>query len=188
MFHVKHLLKQGLKNLNISPEDEKIDYLNRYIEELLRWNENINLISRRLTKEEIVNKLIIPSLIPHDILSPGEKVLDFGAGAGIVGIPLAIILPKLQIDLLESKEKPIYFLRHIKNILSLDVEIIQKYVKQPKELPRHFDTILVRAVDPESIPSRSGERIIYYGEYKGDKLKLQSSIDWEIHKVSILSF
>lgn len=186
MFHVKHLLKQRLKNLNISPEDKKIDYLNRYIEELLRWNENINLISRRLTKEEIVNKLIIPSLIPHNILSPGEKVLDFGAGAGIVGIPLAIILPKLRVDLLESKEKTIYFLRHIKNILSLDVGIIQKYVKQPKELPRHFDAILVRAVDPEKVPPGIGGKIIYYGEYKGNKLKIENTIEWKNWKVSIL--
>jgi 16S rRNA (guanine527-N7)-methyltransferase len=91
---VKHLLKNGLEELKITIREEKLQKLTLYIEELLKWNKKINLVSRNLTEEDIIKKLILPSLIPHGIIKNGEEILDFGEGAGIVGIPLSIIKNK----------------------------------------------------------------------------------------------
>ncbi len=188
MFHVKHSLEEGLKELEITPDKEKINGIALYIEELIRWNEKINLISRRLSQEEIVNKLILPSLIPHKIIHPGEKVLDFGAGAGIVGIPLKIVLPGITMHLVESRTKPTSFLHYIQGILNLDIKVIKKFVRKSGDLPLHYDSVLVRAVEMENIPSGIGERVIYYGEYKGKTLKLEFSLRFRDWQVSILSF
>ncbi len=187
MFHVKHSLQSSLKELNLPFNEEKLNKLEFYIDELLRWNEKINLVSRQLTKEDIAKKLILPSLIPHKIIPVGEDILDFGSGAGIVGIPLVIFKGETSFTLLESKIKPITFLRHISNTLSINVEIIHKFVKKQGDLPKHYDTILARGVDPENIPTGIGGKIIYYGEYRGNKLKIKSSIDWKNYKVSILT-
>ncbi len=187
MFHVKHLMKNGLKKLKITPKEEKLQKLILYIEELLKWNKKINLVSRNLTEEDIIKKLILPSLIPHKIIKNGEEILDFGAGAGIVGIPLSIIKNKSTFTLLESKTKPLSFLRHMRNILSVDIILINKYLNKKEKLDKRFDKILIRGSNPEKIPSGLGNEIIYYGEYKGDKLKIKSSISWETHKITVLS-
>ena len=52
MFHVKHSLEKTLKELNIKKNSEKTDLLLLYLEELMRWNKKINLVSRKLTKED----------------------------------------------------------------------------------------------------------------------------------------
>jgi 16S rRNA G527 N7-methylase RsmG len=178
MFHVKHLLKNGLKKLKITPKEEKLQKLTLYIEELLKWNKKINLVSRNLKEEDIIKKLILPSLIPHKIIKTGEEILDFGAGAGIVGIPLSIIKNKSSFTLLESKTKPLSFLRHMRNILSVDIILINKYLNKKEKLDKRFDKILIRGSNPEKIPSGLGNEIIYYGEYKGDKLKIKSSLSF----------
>ncbi len=187
MFHVKHLLQEGLKELKITTVEEKLNKLIVYIGELLRWNEKINLISRDLTKEDVVKKLILPSLIPHRLILPKEHILDFGAGAGIVGIPLSIFKSETSFTFLESKTKPITFLRHIRNILSIDIEMLHKFIDPQEGLTMRYNSILVRGVDPESVPPGIGEKLIYYGEYKGDKLKIKSSLSWKTYKVSVLS-
>lgn len=186
MFHVKHSLVEGLKELGIAADEKKLQSLIQYIEELIQWNDRINLFSRRLNKEELTERLILPSLIPYKVIRMGEKLLDFGAGAGLVGIPLAIILPEVSIDLLESTAKKATFLRHIRTTLSLDIGIINQFISNSKDLKHRYDTVLARAVNPEGIPPGISKRIIYYGEYKGDKLKLDASIEWKNWKISIL--
>lgn len=187
MFHVKHSLKNGLKELKITLKEEKLQKLILYIEELIKWNKKINLVSRNLTEENIIKKLILPSLIPHKIIKTGEEILDFGAGAGIVGIPLAIIKNKSSFTLLESKTKPVSFLRHMRNILSVDIKLINRYLNKKEEIEKYFDKILIRGLDPEKVPPGLGNEIIYYGEYKGNKLKIKSFLSWETYKITVLS-
>lgn len=169
MFHVKHLLSKKLKKFNIKHGEDAEEKLSIYVGELLEWNTKINLISRRLTPEEVVEKLIIPSLMPLEMLKPEEKTMDFGAGAGIVGIPIMLTDERVNVDLLESKRKPVVFLRHISSLLSLSFRIINRYIESGDELPFFYGTVLLRGINPDSIPEGMGKRLIYYGDYRGDK-------------------
>lgn len=188
MFHVKHILKEGIHELGIEASEGVIDELHTYIKELLKWNEKMNLVSRKLSPEEVVEKLILISLIPHEVLKPGDRVLDFGAGGGIVGIPLAILNSETEVHLAESKKKPVSFLRYIQLVISPEITVIHKFIREEGDLPAYYQYILVRAVDPESVPEGAGDKIIYYGNYEGKKLNVESSIKWEDREVQVLSW
>jgi 16S rRNA (guanine527-N7)-methyltransferase len=187
MFHVKHLLEKTLKELEIKSNEKTNSLLLQYIEELIRWNKKINIISRKLKKEEIFKKLIFPSLIPVKIVADNDKILDFGAGGGIASIPLKIFKPNINLLLAESKHKPVVFLEHINSLLCLNVKIIKKFIRTKNDLEENFDWVFVRAVDPEKIPPGLADKILYYGKYKGEKFTCKEKISFKEKTLSILN-
>jgi 16S rRNA (guanine527-N7)-methyltransferase len=188
MFHVKHFLEEYLKELNVETTSGQIDKLLLYLEELIQWNKKINLVSRKLKKEEALKKLLLPSLLPHKIINDNEKILDFGAGGGITGIPLKIFKPGITLHLLESKYKPVIFLEHIASLLNLNIKIIQKFVQNAKDIEESYDWVLIRALNPETIPEGTGRRILYYGKYTGNKLSIKNELKRKGNTVSILEW
>lgn len=186
MFHVKHLTEKTLKELDIAADKRKTEKFSLYLEELYRWNKKINMISRKLNKEEVLAKLLLPSLFPYEIINNGEKILDFGAGGGVASIPLKIFKPDIRLHLLESKKKTVAFLEHISLLLDLELIIINKFVKKKEDIDEKFDWIFIRAVNPEEIPKGISDRILYYGEYTGDKFICKKKIKKGNNSLSIL--
>lgn len=186
MFHVKHFLEQTLGELKIDSDTHKISLLLKYLEELILWNKKINIISRKLTKENIIKKLIAPSLIPVNIVKDDAKVLDFGAGGGIASIPLKIFKPGVNLHLLESKRKPISFLKHINVFLNLKIKVQNKYVKKKDDLEERYDWTFVRAVNPENVPRELAKKTLYYGKYDGNNFRLQEEIEFKGNIISVL--
>jgi 16S rRNA (guanine527-N7)-methyltransferase len=187
MFHVKHLLEKTLKELNIETDKSKTEKFFLYLEELLKWNKKINMVSRKLKKEEVFSRLLLPSLLSYTIINKGEKILDFGAGGGVASIPLKIFKPDIHLHLLESKKKPVSFLEHVNLLLGLDLNIINKFVKKKEDINERFDWIFVRAVNPEEIPKGISDKILYHGEYSGEKFVCKRKISFRENAVSILT-
>jgi 16S rRNA (guanine527-N7)-methyltransferase len=187
MFHVKHLLKETLKKLNIPEDKRKTEKFLLYFEELWRWNKKINMVSRKLKKDEVLSKLLLPSLLPYKTIKKKERVLDFGAGGGVASIPLKIFKPDIRLCLLEAKKKPVIFLEHINLLLDLDLSIIKKFVEKKEDIDERFDWIFVRAVNPEDIPRGIYEKILYYGEYAGDKFICERKIKKGDNSLSVLT-
>jgi 16S rRNA (guanine(527)-N(7))-methyltransferase RsmG len=183
---VKHSLEKTLKILNIPYENYKLEKFLLYLEELILWNEKINLISRKLQKKEILNKLLFPSLTPYHIINEGEKILDFGAGGGIASIPLKIFKPETKLHLLESKKKPVIFLEHINLLLGLGAQIINNFVLNKDDLKEEYDWVFVRAVNPEQIPKGIANKMLYYGKYTGEKFVCQEKMSFEKNIISVL--
>jgi 16S rRNA (guanine(527)-N(7))-methyltransferase RsmG len=186
MFHVKHSLENTLQKLNIEANEEKTEKLLLYLEELMRWNKKLNLVSRKLNKEEVLTKLLLPSFLPYEIIKKGEKILDFGAGGGIASIPLKIFKPDILLHLLESKKKSVVFLEHISLLLDLDLNIINKFVKKEEDINERFDWVFVRAVNPEEIPKGISDKILYHGEYTGEKFICKRKIAFRGKTISVL--
>lgn len=187
MFHVKHFLEETLKELNIACENEKKEKFLLYFEELTLWNKKINLISRKLKKEEILRKLLLPSLVPCRIIKEGEKILDFGAGGGIASVPLKIFKPDITLHLLESKNKPVVFLEHINQLLSLNVKIIKRFASKKNDIEEKYDWVFIRAVNPEQTPRGMADKILYYGRYTGERFNRKETIDFKENTISILT-
>jgi 16S rRNA (guanine527-N7)-methyltransferase len=87
---------------------EQIAQFERYANDLLYWNEKVNLISRR-DIEHIWLRHILHSI---SIAFTGElpksgKVIDIGTGGGLPGIPLKILNPKFDMTLLDSIAKKV---------------------------------------------------------------------------------
>lgn len=79
-----------------------------YYELLSAWNEKMNLIS--CNSEEEFHTLHVNDatrLLPH--IKNSRRVLDLGTGAGLPGIVLKIVEPKLEVVLIDSTRKKISF-------------------------------------------------------------------------------
>ena len=98
-----------------------IERFERYLTELLRWRERLNLTAAA-TATEIVTAHFTESLIPLAAWAIGEgsRAIDVGSGAGFPGVPLKIARPDLRIVLLEASRRRAAFLEHLRSVLELD--------------------------------------------------------------------
>ncbi len=82
--------------------------INAFIEFLLAYNQKVNLVSRQSTYESL-HALIKETLLLVDHVST-PLLIDAGSGGGLLGIPLAISLPKKNFILIETIHKKVRFL------------------------------------------------------------------------------
>jgi len=119
------------------------DQLLAYLELLISWNKAYNLTAIRDPAQMIALHLLDSlTVLPH---VTGEHLIDVGTGAGLPGIPLAIMYPDKQFTLLDSNGKKTRFLFQVRCHLGLtNVTEIQSRVEQhqPREC---YDAVLSRA-------------------------------------------
>ena len=135
-------IKQGCVNLGLSLTDGQQVQLSGYVALLAKWNKVYNLTSVRDPKE-MVSRHILDSLtiVPY---IHGDSLLDVGTGAGLPGIPIAIVFPQMAVTLLDTNSKKTRFLQQAKAELKLDnVTIVHARVEEA-ELPK-FSIITARA-------------------------------------------
>jgi len=145
-------LAQELRSLvGIQLNQRQIVAFAKYEEELLAWNKIHNLTAIRDT-EGVRSKHFLDSLTCmlawRD--QPPKSLIDIGTGAGFPGIPLKIILPRLQLTLVESVGKKVEFCRHIVEKLGLDdVTCLQARAEElglAREHREKYDWAVARAV------------------------------------------
>lgn len=135
-------LQQGCKALNIELSNEQYQQLLAYVVLLDKWNKVYNLTSVR-DPSEMISRHILDSLVILPYLI-GKTLLDVGTGAGLPGIPIAIVKPDMAVTLLDSNSKKTRFLQQAKAELNLsNVTVVHGRVEQA-ELPK-FDTVTARA-------------------------------------------
>jgi 16S rRNA (guanine527-N7)-methyltransferase len=88
--------------------DERLEL---YRQDLLAWNEKINLIGPEARAN--IEEHIAEALEGGQILEPEREVLDFGSGGGLPAIPMAISAPDARFHLVESDKKKWAFLKHV---------------------------------------------------------------------------
>lgn len=96
---------------------EQARQLLSYLQLIAKWNASYNLTAIRDPLEMIPRHVLDSLSVLYWI--HGRIVLDAGTGAGLPGIPLAIVRPELTVTLLDSNGKKIRFLRHVKRRLNL---------------------------------------------------------------------
>lgn len=137
--------------MGLSLGDSAIDRFAKYLTELKKWNEKVNLTALH-TDEEIVVRHFLDSLVCCKALqiSDDARLLDVGAGAGFPGLPIKIASDSVHLTLLEPSQKKTAFLRHIVGVLGLDgVTVVPARIQRAQETPMvkpPFSHIVSRAL------------------------------------------
>ena len=139
----RQLLTSGMDKLNLEYSADQLDQLLVYLDMLERWNKAYNLTAVRepmeMIKLHLLDSLAISSLLY------GDRFIDVGTGAGLPGIPLAILNPDKHFTLLDSNGKKTRFLFQVKIELGL-ANINEVNERVEKYSPTHkYQAVLSRA-------------------------------------------
>lgn len=140
---------EELQKLSINITQDQLNKFEKYKDLLKEYNKKFNLTSI-LNDEDIYLKHFYDSLclLKIEEIKNVKSVLDVGTGAGFPGIPLAIILNDVNINLLESNTKKCGFLQIVKETLNLNnITIINERAEiYAKKVREKYDIVTSRAV------------------------------------------
>lgn len=147
---MEQFARQVKSLLGITLTQPQIAAFNTYQHELMDWNTRHNLTAIR-DEESIRTKHFLDSLTCLKMIdSPPKRMIDVGTGGGFPGIPLKILMPGMQLTLVESVGKKVRFCQHIVDTLKLEnVSVIQLRAEELGQLPNHreqYDWAVARAV------------------------------------------
>lgn len=121
-----------------------------YLSLILRWNARTNLTAVR-DENAILSRHFVECIACARALPPEVKtLLDFGSGAGLPGIPIALCRPEIAVTLAESQGKKAAFLQEAVRTLNLNAIV---HASRADALRAVFDLVILRAVDkmPEAV-------------------------------------
>jgi 16S rRNA (guanine527-N7)-methyltransferase len=134
-------LHAGTTELGIAPAPAAFERLLDYVELLTRWNAAYNLTAVR-DPMEMIGRHLLDCLAVAPYVQ-GTALADLGSGAGLPGIPLAILEPAREHVLIDSNGKKARFLREAVRELKLtNVRVEQVRVEDARG---QFDCITARA-------------------------------------------
>ena len=135
-----------------------------FFEELLAYTKDNHLIGNKLiefcnyikksnklynlTSIKDINDMLIKHILDSLSINEyifGNNILDIGSGAGLPGIPLALVHPNKDFLLMDSNNKKIIFLNHVK--INLDIENIDLLHERIEDFDnkKAFDSIICRS-------------------------------------------
>lgn len=141
-------LTQGLAAMGLDVTEAMRTKLLDYVALLKKWNQTYNLTAVRDEGEMVTQHLLDSLSILPALQASGDSLAkrwaDIGSGAGLPGVPLAIVHPELEFTLVETVEKKSAFQRQVKIELGLtNVDVLSARVES---LPgASFEAVVSRA-------------------------------------------
>lgn len=140
-----------LKEQGIDLTAVQLQQFETYYEELVAWNEKMNLtgITERdqVYVKHFYDSVTLSFYIKMDQVN---NMADIGSGAGFPGIPLKICFPHLKLTIIDSLNKRIHFLQNVVDKLGLTgVELLHgraEDMARKDGLRDAFDLVTARAV------------------------------------------
>ena len=176
----------------IKKTDIVVNSFHTYFNLLCEANEAVNLISRKTPSQDYWIIHFLDSILPIGLFDfAGKKILDFGTGGGLPGIPLKMLYPTAEIYLLDSTRKKIQAVKNIVKKLDLKecFTIVSRLEDLDEKWENYFDFIVCRSV--KILPKykeamfkmlQDEGRIILYKSRKLDDV--QQFKNYKIHDVS----
>ncbi len=189
MIKEQQVLCEGAGLMQISLSSKQISQLLRYLSLILKWNRTYNLSAIRDPIESVKKHLLDSlSIIPY--LKPG-RLLDVGSGAGLPGIVISIMLPEIEVSVLDSVGKKCRFMQVVKTELELEgLKIINSRVES-LEKNKYYNQITSRAFAGVNKTIQLTEHLLadngIYLLMKGDYIKEKNieKLNVIIHPLSV---
>lgn len=124
--------------------DAALPKLQSFVDLLWSANEDLNLISRKMTYPELIDNHVIDCLLPLKHFPKHVKVAaDFGAGGGLPGVMYAIQFPHIQFQLFEKSARKQDFLQSC-SAIAKNIKIHGEITNSIKDI----DLIIARGFKP----------------------------------------
>ena len=122
--------------------------LNRYVDILRSTGVEWGLLGPR-EADRLWDRHILNSAALSGLIAPGRAVADVGSGAGLPGIPLALLRPDLRMTLIDSLLRRSTFLTQTVEELQIAdrVEVIRSRAEDHHQT---YDVVVARALAPLS--------------------------------------
>ncbi len=127
MFHVKHVAPPAAAE---GVFGERLELAQRYADLLATAGVERGLIGPRET-ERIWDRHVLNSAALGELVEAGERIADIGSGAGLPGIPLALVRPDLSVTLVEPMLRRSEFLAEVVEALGIDVRVVRGRAEDP---------------------------------------------------------
>ena len=115
------LLNDYLLPLDIELTEEQLQQFSLFYELLITTNEKMNLTAIRDEQGILIKHFVDSIIYSREAVAKAQpqKILDLGTGAGFPGIPLSILYPSYQVDLVDALNKRVEFLKEVVTTLNL---------------------------------------------------------------------
>lgn len=169
-------LASGAEALGVELTVTQREALLRYLALLQKWNRAYNLTAIR-DPQEMLSRHLLDSLSVANFLT-GKRILDVGTGPGLPGIPLAILYPERDFELLDSNGKKTRFLIEARQQLGLKNLVVHCDRVEKLQDAQGFDAITSRAFASladmangcEHLLAEEGKLFAMKGQYPTEEL------------------
>jgi 16S rRNA (guanine527-N7)-methyltransferase len=177
-----------LGRFDVTLDDHQVSQVQRYIGCLVFWNQRVSLTSvTNLT--EILERHFAESMIGAPLIDqPDGRLADVGSGPGFPGLALKIILPKLQVFLIERDTKKSAFLNEVIRFANLDqATVIRADYELIPANEEEYGYITARALgDYKALLrwssahlSADGKAVLWLGEQDSTRLSRTENWHWD---------
>ena len=142
----ENVIVEGARSLGLTVQSGQADQFAAHALILKEWNQKINLTAIASPMDMAV-KHFLDSIIASRFIKPDSRLLDVGSGAGFPGIPLKVMIPSLNVTLVDATRKKVSFLNHVIRQLHLSgITAIHSRIEDlQQEWEGRFDVIACRA-------------------------------------------
>ena len=161
MIKEKEEFIQFLQELKLSDIDTIISRFEKYYQLLIEYNQHINLFSRATPVSNLWTHHFLDSLLPLKVIDfSNKKIMDFGSGGGLPGIPVKLAVPSCKMVLIDSIHKRARATSEM--IIKMELSDCESICSRLEDYysDEKFDYILCRAVKMERRYYRHMKRLL----------------------------